>query len=118
MPALLLTLVLVGIGWILILRPQQQRLKEQRAMVEALVPGDRVITAGGIHGVLTEVEPETVRIEVAPQVVLTLARPAIARRVDADASPTDPEPTSGRTGEPAEDPVTIDPAAVVPEDEA
>ena len=86
-------------------------------MVEALAPGDRVITAGGIHGVLTEVAPETVRIEVAPQVVLTLARPAIARLVEADA-PTEPDPTSGAAGTHAEDHVTIDPDAPDHEDRA
>lgn len=114
MPALLLTLLLVGIGWFLILRPQQQRLKDQRALVEALAPGDQVITAGGIHGVLTEVAAETVRIQVAPQVVLTLARPAIARLVDADADAdptTDPDPSSGAAGAHAEDHVTDEPDA-------
>jgi preprotein translocase subunit YajC len=115
LPALLLTLLLVGVGWFLILRPQQQRLKEQRAMVEALAPGDQVITAGGIHGTLTEVTPETVRIEVAPQVVLTLARPAIARLVEA-AAPTEPEPTSGAAGTPAEDHVFNDVDAPANED--
>lgn len=86
-------------------------------MVEALAPGDQVITAGGIHGVLTEVTTETVRIEVAPQVVLTLARPAIARLVD-PVAPTEPDPTSGTTGAHAEDHVIIDPHAPATEDEA
>ena len=86
-------------------------------MVEALAPGDQVITAGGIHGVLTEVAPETVRIEVAPEVVLTLARPAIARLVDASA-PIETDPSSASNGAHAEDPVTNDPHAPTTEDEA
>ena len=86
-------------------------------MVEALAPGDQVITAGGIHGTLTEVTDETVRIEVAPQVVLTLARPAIARLVEG-AAPIEPDPTSGAAGTHAEDHVTIDPDAPDHEDRA
>lgn len=103
MPALLLTLLFVGIGWYLIIRPQQQRVRQQQATIAALQVGDRVITAGGIYGTLVEVDDETVRIEVAPDTVLTLARPAIARRqpdaadapdgsadADADADADDP----------------------------
>ena len=86
-------------------------------MVEALAPGDQVITAGGIHGVLIEVTAETVRIEVAPQVVLTLARPAIARLVD-DPAPIEPDPTSGAAGAHAEDHVINHPDALATEDEA
>ena len=86
-------------------------------MVEALAPGDQVITAGGIHGTLTEVTDETVRIEVAPQVVLTLARPAIARLVEG-AAPIEPDPTSGAAGTHAEDHVKHDLDLSAHEDEA
>lgn len=84
MPALILTFLFIGIGWYLIIRPQQERAKAQRALIEALAVGDRVISAGGIHGTLVEVAEQTVRLEVAAGVVLTLARPAIARRVEED----------------------------------
>jgi len=83
-PALLLTILFIVIGWFLIIRPQQQRMREQREVVASLQPGDRVITAGGIHGRLVTVDDETVEVEVALGVVLTLARPAIARRLDDD----------------------------------
>ena len=89
MPALLLTLLLVGIGWFFLIRPQQQRLRDQRNLVQALKAGDRVITAGGIHGVLTDVADETVQIEVAPGVVITLARAAIARLATTEAETPD-----------------------------
>lgn len=84
MPALLLTLVFIAIGWFLIIRPQQQRMREQRQVIESVQVGDRVITAGGFHGRLVRVDEETVEIELADGVVLTLARPAIARRLDVD----------------------------------
>lgn len=92
MPALLLTFVFIAIGWFLIIRPQQQRMREQRELVDSLAPGDRVITAGGIHGELVSVDEETVELRVADGIVLTLARPAIARLVDPSEAATDDGP--------------------------
>ena len=125
MPQLLLTFVLIGIGWFVIVRPQQARLRAQKAMVAELVAGDRVITAGGIHGTLTEVGADTVRIEVAPGIELTLARPAITRKRDDEgdgaegANPIDSsdldaddgidDSLPGPTGDHAEDNVTQHP---------
>ncbi len=97
LPTLLITFVFIGIGWFLLIRPQQERAKAQTAMVAALEVGDQVISAGGIHGTLVEVFDETVTLEVAPGSRLTLARPAIARRIepdlDAEADPIiEPDP--------------------------
>lgn len=84
MPQLLLTVLLIAIGWFFLIRPQQARVREQRAMVADLRVGDRVISAGGIHGVVTSVADTTVGLEVAPEVVLTLARAAVVRRLSPD----------------------------------
>jgi preprotein translocase subunit YajC len=54
-------------------------------MVAALRAGDRVEGFSGIHGTLTEVGERTVRMEVAPGVVITMARMAVASRIDDDA---------------------------------
>ncbi|MBX3313521.1 MAG: preprotein translocase subunit YajC [Actinobacteria bacterium] len=91
MPALLVTIVFIAIGWFLIIRPQQQRMREQRDLVASLTPGDQVITAGGIHGELISVDEETVELRVADGVVLTIARPAIARRIDETAGSAEDE---------------------------
>ena len=104
-PQLLLTILLIAIGWFLLIRPQQARVRDQRAMVATLQEGDRVITAGGIHGRITGLATETVAVEVAPGVQLTLARAAIVRRVDQpgpDAHDTD-------AGRPGDDPHEPDP---------
>lgn len=84
MPQLILTILLIAVGWFILIRPQQARIREQRAMVESLEVGDRVVTAGGIHGRITMLDAETVRVEVAPQIELTIARPAIMRRLGTD----------------------------------
>ena len=76
------TMLFIGVGWYIIIRPQQARIREQRTLVESLAVGDRIITAGGIHGRVTHVAAETVLVEVAPGTVLTLARQAVSRRLD------------------------------------
>ena len=89
MPAVLLTIILIPVFWMLIVRPQQKRQKEHVALVASLEPGDRVESFSGIHGTLVEVHDTTVRIEVAAGVVLTMARLAIASRLDDDGTPDD-----------------------------
>lgn len=87
---LLLLLVMVAVFYLLLVRPQQKRVREQRALLSALGPGDRVVTIGGIHGTVVDIDDETVRIEAAPGVVLTMARQAIGRRM-ADLTPDEDE---------------------------
>ena len=82
MPTLLLTFLLIGIGWFLLIRPQQERARAQRALVAELAVGDRIISAGGIHGTVTAVAADSIELEVAPGVTLTLARAAVARRIE------------------------------------
>ena len=81
MPALLLPILLTPIFWLLIVRPQQIRRKQHHELVASLQAGDRVESFAGIHGTLTEVRDTTVLIEVAPGVVLTMARLAVADRI-------------------------------------
>jgi preprotein translocase subunit YajC len=81
---LILLLIFIPVFWLLIVRPQQQRQQAHAAMVAALQAGDRVEGFSGIHGTLTEVGERTVRMEVAPGVVVTMARMAVASRIDED----------------------------------
>lgn len=86
---LIIIFVFVAIYYLMI-RPQQKREKERRAMVQALTEGDEVVTNSGIHGVIVEVEPNIVWVEVAPDVELKLTRDAVAMR----------QPESGASGSP------------------
>lgn len=79
-------LVVMGVVfYLLLIRPQQRRAKAQRELVSSLGTGDRIVTIGGIHGTIVEIDDDTMRLEVSPGTVITMARAAIARRlVDAD----------------------------------
>jgi preprotein translocase subunit YajC len=61
-------LLLLVIFWFLIIRPQQQKLKAHRAMVDAVKKGDEVITGGGLIGKVSKVTDNEVEIELAPTV--------------------------------------------------
>ena len=60
--------------YFLLIRPQQKRQKEHRAMVEGLQSGDEVVTAGGVLGKVTAVGDQFVSVEVANGVVLRVQR--------------------------------------------
>jgi preprotein translocase subunit YajC len=76
----LLPLVLLAVVfWFLILRPSRARQREALSMRSALVPGAHIQTTGGLHGIIQDVDGDTVRLEIAPGVVTTWAVAAVAK---------------------------------------
>jgi preprotein translocase subunit YajC len=65
--------------YFLLIRPQQKRAKETRAMLEALQKGDEVITAGGIVGRIAKLTDQYATIEIAPSVEINVQRAAISQ---------------------------------------
>ncbi len=72
-------ILLVVIFYFLLIRPQQKRAKEDKARQDALKVDDEVVTIGGIHGIVRDVQESTVLIEVSPSVTLKMEKVAIAR---------------------------------------
>ena len=66
--------------WALLIRPQQRKEKELKAMLAQVEKGDAVITTGGLHGRVTGVADDVLTVEIAPTVRVKLARAAIATR--------------------------------------
>jgi len=71
-------IAIIGIFYFLILRPQSKKQKETQKMLSAVKKGDRVITVGGIHGVIYTVKESTVIIKVDENVKLEFNRTAIS----------------------------------------
>ena len=69
---------IIGIFYFLILRPQSKKQKETQKMLSALKKGDRVVTIGGIHGIIQSVRESTVIIKVDDNVKLELNRGAVS----------------------------------------
>lgn len=94
-------LILIGVVfYFLLIRPQQKRVKEHRAMVEGVRRGDNVVTAGGIMGKVTKVRDgdNVVQIEVAPDVRIDVVKSTLSE-VRGKTEPAD----SGNKDKPAAD---------------
>lgn len=85
---MLITLVLIFvIFYFIAIRPQRKQQKELKARQDALKPGDKVVSAGGIFGIVREVKDSTVRLEIAPNVVIKIVKSQIVQTVGKDGSP-------------------------------
>jgi len=73
------------IFYFLVILPQQKRTKQQKALLEALKKGDKVVTASGIWGTITNLGKETVTLQIADSTKIRMQRDQVARlRVSAD----------------------------------
>jgi preprotein translocase subunit YajC len=75
---LIMFALIIGIFYFLILRPQQKKQKERQRMLEAVRKGDKVITAGGLHGTVAGLDEKTVLIQVADNVKMKFDKSAVA----------------------------------------
>jgi preprotein translocase subunit YajC len=67
-----------AIFYFLLIRPQQKKAKQHKAMLAAVKKGDKVITSGGLHGEITGMTDDAVTMEIAPKVRVKVSRGAIA----------------------------------------
>lgn len=72
-------LLIFGVFYFLLIRPQQTRAKEMKKMISELRRGDKVVTAGGIVGVVQRVKEgsDEVEVEIAPNVRVSIVRDTI-----------------------------------------
>lgn len=82
---LLLPFILIfGIMYLLIFRPQAKKQKQHRAMIESLKKGDKVVTAGGIYGTIAGIKEkeDTIFVKIADNVKIEVSRSSVARKVE------------------------------------
>ncbi len=72
--------ILFVIFYFLLIRPQQKKAKEHKAMLSQIQKGDSIVTTGGLYGRVLSVSEETVTVEIADNVKVKVARDAIAIR--------------------------------------
>ena len=77
MESMLLIVVMFGVLYFLMIRPQMKRAKEQKAMIEALQKGDEVVSAGGILGKISKINENYVTLEIAQGVDIQMQRSAV-----------------------------------------
>lgn len=81
--AFLPLILIFVVFYFLMIRPQQKRAKQHKAMLEALHRGDNILTSGGIVGKITKVESDTeLSVEIAKDVVVKVRREMVASVID------------------------------------
>ena len=75
---LLPILLIIGVFYVLLIRPQQKRQRELQETISQLKAGDRIVTNGGIIGVITNVRDASFLIRSADKSILEISRSAIA----------------------------------------
>ena len=98
MGSLIVIVVLGALLWAFVLVPSRRRQRQHAAMQDSIEVGDQIISAGGMHGTVLAVGDDDLRVEIAPDVVVTLDRRAVAAVAtdavedeDEDEQPEEPE---------------------------
>ena len=77
MSGLIMIVAMIAIFYFLMIRPQNKKQKEIKRQREAMKNGDRVVTAGGIHGRIREVRGETIMLEIATGVTIRVDKTSV-----------------------------------------
>ena len=82
------------LGWFLLVLPARKRNRLHREMQDELAVGDEIITAGGLHAVVRELGEDELKVEIAPNVLATLDRRAVAAVARDEPGPEAPPESS------------------------
>jgi preprotein translocase subunit YajC len=80
-------LLIFVVFYLLMIRPQQRRVKEHQATINAVKKGDEVITAGGIRGRVTKVTDEDAEVEIAAGVKVRVIKSTLSQVLSPNAKP-------------------------------
>ena len=78
MQFLIIMVLMLGVMYVLMIRPQRQRQAQQQSMIDGASVGDDVLTTGGIYGTIAEVEGDDIVVEIASGVTVHMTRRGIA----------------------------------------
>ena len=71
-------ILMFAIFYFLLIRPQQKKAKAHKQLLSSIKKGDRVISSGGLHGVVTGLTDDVVTMEIAPKVRVKVSRGSIS----------------------------------------
>ncbi|RMH59304.1 MAG: preprotein translocase subunit YajC [Candidatus Hydrogenedentota bacterium] len=80
-PQFFLIGIILLVFYFFVIAPQRKEMQEKEKMREGLKRGDKVVTAGGIHGEVTKVEKNTVTLRIGPKVETVFDKVAVARKL-------------------------------------
>ncbi|MEE9181131.1 MAG: preprotein translocase subunit YajC [candidate division NC10 bacterium] len=74
-------LLMFAIFYFILIRPQQKKQREHQDMLKALKTGDQIVTSGGIYGIIVAIDETKVKLKIAEDVKVDLARTSIQSRI-------------------------------------
>lgn len=86
-------IMMIGIFYFLLWRPEQKKRKEHTEMLNSLKKGDHIISNAGIHGHITNLDEKTITLEIAERVRIKIDRGYVASLKQAVKSDKDPKNT-------------------------
>jgi preprotein translocase subunit YajC len=89
-PAYIFIIAVLILMWFLLIRPQRRRQVESQQLLDSLVEGQEVVTAGGLYGTIIELYEDEARLEIAEGVQVRVAKRAIAGVIPEDDPGNDP----------------------------
>jgi preprotein translocase subunit YajC len=100
--------VLVGLFYVLIMRPQRNRQRRAQQTQSQVMPGQRIRTTAGMYGTVVSGDDRDVVIEIAPGVEVTMLRRAVMEVVSDDSMPSHEDIDTGEGYEPEAEAETED----------
>ncbi len=73
-------IIIFAIFYFILIRPQQQRQKKHKEMLDSLKVGDKIITIGGLYGIIREIKGDVVTLEISKDVKINATRNAIGSK--------------------------------------
>lgn len=95
---IVLLLLMIPAFYFLLIRPQQQKVKEHQQLVASLEVGDEIMSTGGVYGQVTAIDGDVMLLEVADGVELRIARDAVAELVEYEAPGDDDSDADAASG--------------------
>jgi preprotein translocase subunit YajC len=95
--------LMLGVMYVLMIRPQRQKQAQQQSMIEQAGIGDDVLTTGGIYGTITEAEGDDVVVEIAQGLNVHMTRRGIAAVLPPEEEEEDEEAEDEYDAEEADD---------------
>ena len=91
MSAFIPLILMFAIFYFLLIRPQQKKAKQHKSMLSSIRKGDKIVTSGGLHGVITGVADDVITMEIAPKIRVKVSRGSVAGILKRDESVSTPE---------------------------
>jgi len=80
-------ILMFAIFYFLLIRPQQKKAKAHKQMLSAVKKGDKIVSSGGLHGLVTGVTEDVITMEIAPKVRVKISRGSVAGILRRDETP-------------------------------